>query len=61
MDKKEELKIIEDMQAVVAQMKADDIEENPACECETCKWQIEMSTPYRVMNPISIINDAILD
>ena len=30
-------------------------------DCETCKWQIEMSTPYRVMNPISIINDAILD
>ena len=30
-------------------------------DCETCKWQIEMSTPYRVKNPISIINDAILD
>ena len=34
MDKSEELKIIEDMQAVVAQMKADDIEENPDCEFE---------------------------
>lgn len=30
-----------------------------ACDCETCKWQIEMSTPYPVMNPISIIADAL--
>jgi len=30
-----------------------------ACDCETCKWQIEMSTPYKVMNPISILADAI--
>lgn len=41
MNKEEELKIIEDMQAVVAQMKADDIEENPDCEfdmfdCQCC-------------------------
>ncbi|MEI3255792.1 MAG: hypothetical protein V8R83_10975 [Candidatus Gastranaerophilaceae bacterium] len=34
MNKEEELKIIKDMQAVVAQMKADDIEENPDCEFE---------------------------
>ncbi len=28
-------------------------------DCETCKWQIEMSTPYPVMNPISILADAL--
>ncbi len=39
MDKQEELKIIEDMQAVVAQMKQDDIEENPDCEFETFDCQ----------------------
>ena len=31
-----------------------------ACDCETCKWQIEMSTGYTVMNPISILADALL-
>lgn len=30
-----------------------------ACDCETCKWQIEMSTPYTVMNPVSIIAEAL--
>ena len=30
-----------------------------ACDCETCKWQIEMSTDYPVMNPISILAEAI--
>ena len=30
-----------------------------ACDCETCKWQIEMSTPYAVQNPISILADAL--
>lgn len=30
-----------------------------ATECETCKWQIEMSTGIPVMNPISIIAEAI--
>lgn len=36
--------------------------ENPdfvVTDCETCKWQIEMSTPYRVVNPISILADTI--
>lgn len=28
-------------------------------DCETCKWQIEMSTGYTVENPISIIADAL--
>ena len=29
-----------------------------ACECETCKWQIEMSAGYEVRNPISILAEA---
>lgn len=28
-------------------------------DCETCKWQIEMSTGYEVMNPISILAQSI--
>lgn len=30
-----------------------------ACDCETCKWQIEMSTHVPVLNPISVLADAI--
>lgn len=30
-----------------------------ACDCETCKWQIEMSTGLTVMNPISILVEAL--
>jgi len=30
-----------------------------ACECETCKWQIEMSTGYQVKNPVSILAEAL--
>jgi glycerol-3-phosphate dehydrogenase subunit C len=30
-----------------------------ATDCETCKWQIEMSTSAKVLNPISIIADAL--
>ncbi|MCM1176778.1 MAG: anaerobic glycerol-3-phosphate dehydrogenase subunit GlpC [Bacteroidales bacterium] len=30
-----------------------------ACDCETCKWQLEMSTPYKVKNPISILAEAL--
>lgn len=30
-----------------------------ATDCETCKWQIEMSTGYQVDNPVSILADAI--
>ena len=29
------------------------------CECETCKWQIEMSTGRTVLNPIVILADAL--
>ena len=32
-----------------------------ACDCETCKWQIEMSTPYSVKHPISILAEALED
>lgn len=28
-------------------------------ECETCKWQIEMSTAHKVKNPILIIAEAL--
>ena len=28
-------------------------------DCETCKWQIEMSTQYKVINPISLIAEAL--
>ena len=37
-------------------------EVNPDCvatDCETCKWQVEMSTGVPVMNPISIIAEAL--
>lgn len=30
-----------------------------ATDCETCKWQIEMSTSAKVENPISVIADAL--
>ena len=30
-----------------------------ACECETCKWQIEMSTGVQVKNPVSILAEAL--
>jgi len=30
-----------------------------ACECETCKWQIEMSAGVTVKNPVSILAEAL--
>ncbi len=24
-------------------------------DCETCKWQIEMSTPYKVLHPVTVL------
>ena len=30
-----------------------------ATDCETCKWQIEMSTKVKVMHPISILAEAL--
>ena len=29
------------------------------CECETCKWQIEMSTGVEVRNPVSVLAEAL--
>ena len=29
------------------------------CECETCKWQIEMSTGVEVRNPISVLAESL--
>ncbi len=29
------------------------------CECETCKWQIESSTGYKVLNPVVILSEAL--
>ncbi len=28
-------------------------------DCETCKWQIEMSTPYKVLHPMTVLARAI--
>ncbi|MEW6266676.1 MAG: anaerobic glycerol-3-phosphate dehydrogenase subunit GlpC [Thermodesulfobacteriota bacterium] len=28
-------------------------------DCETCKWQIEMNTPYRVVHPVSLLARAL--
>ena len=64
MDKEKELQIIEDMQAVVAQMKEDDIEENPNSEfemfdCQCCGEE----KPYAgsvVYSGIRICNDCVL-
>ena len=33
--------------------------EKVATDCETCKWQIEMSTGVKVENPISILAEAL--
>lgn len=30
-----------------------------ACDCETCKWQIEMSTGVEVRHPVSVIAEAL--
>jgi len=32
-----------------------------ACDCETCKWQIEMSTGYKVVHPVSILAQALAE
>ena len=39
----------------IAQIKPDFV----ACDCETCKWQIEMSTEKTVKNPISVLAEAL--
>ncbi len=32
-----------------------------ACDCETCKWQIEMSTGVKVKHPVSVLAEALED
>lgn len=39
----------------IARVKTDFV----ACDCETCKWQIEMSTEKVVKNPISVLAEAL--
>ena len=49
-------------QAIGATLFADIEEAKPdfvATDCETCKWQIEMSTGVQVLNPISILAQAL--
>ena len=33
--------------------------DNVVTDCETCKWQIEMSTSANVLNPVSILAEAL--
>lgn len=49
-------------QGIGAPLFADIARVNPdmvATDCETCRWQIEMSTPYTVENPITLIARAL--
>jgi len=64
MDRETELKIIEDTQALVAQMKADDIEDDPftaeemfTCDCCGEEKVIAGSVPY---NSYILCNDCVL-
>lgn len=64
MNKEEQLKIIEDMQAVVAQMKIDDLEEDPSLademfECSCCgkTKSLAGSIPY---GKYRLCNDCVL-
>ncbi len=64
MDKNEELKIIEDMQAVAAQMREDDIEENPDCEfdpfeCQCCGEEKTLAGSV-VYEGIRVCNDCVV-
>lgn len=64
MDKEKELQIIEDMQAVVAQMREDDIEENPDCEfdmfdCQCCGEEKPLAGSV-VYDGIRVCNDCVL-
>lgn len=51
-------------QAIGAPLFAQIEEVNPdyvACDCETCRWQIEMSTPKKVLHPITVLAMALED
>ncbi len=64
MDKEMELKIVEDMQAVVNQMKLDDLEDNPDSEYETINCDScgeEKSTAGSVVYGDKVLcNDCVL-
>lgn len=64
MNKEEELKIIEDMQAVAQQMKLDDIEENPDSEfdifeCQCCGEEKPLAGSV-VYEGIRVCNDCVV-
>jgi glycerol-3-phosphate dehydrogenase subunit C len=49
-------------QAIGAPLFAQIKENNPqivATDCETCKWQIEMSTGFEVQNPLTVFAEAL--
>ena len=57
--KKENYKTSQDIgESLFRQIEACDID-YVVTDCETCKWQIEMSTFVPVMNPISILAEAL--
>lgn len=64
MNKDDELKIIEDMQEIVAQMKLDDIEDNPNCEFEMfdclCCGEEKPLAGSVVYDGVRICNDCVL-
>lgn len=57
--KKENYKRSQAIGSILFKHIADAHVEAVATDCETCKWQIEMSTGLPVENPISIIADAL--
>ena len=59
--KKENYEVSQTIGSQLFEQIADVDPEVVACDCETCKWQIEMSTGYKVMNPISILAEALED
>lgn len=49
-------------QAIGSKLFADIERERPdfvVTDCETCKWQIEMSTGVKVMHPVEVLRDAL--
>lgn len=64
MNKEEELKIIEEMQAVAEQMKLDDLEENPDSaneyfECNCCGKTMPLAGSIGY-GPVRLCNDCVL-
>ena len=53
LDRKSEQLAVKDKQ--IEELKPDFV----STDCETCKWQIEMSTSRKVKNPISTLAEAL--